>query len=410
MPPPGGVPEWPKGTGCKPVGSAYGGSNPPAPITISPVARYDVIVVGAGPAGSTTAYRLARAGARVCLLDRARFPRDKPCGGGLTLRAVRQLPFSIEPVVEDRVDRLELGLRYGRRFVKRSAGPLVLMTQRRRLDALLVEQAREAGAEFRDQVKVTAVDPEGTVTAEGESLEADVVVGADGANGITARVLGSSPLELGVALEGNVGYDHLARERFQGRAVVELGVVPGGYAWVFPKAEHANVGVGGWGSEGPRLRERLSELCTAFGIDEGRVRDLRGHRLPMRGAVRRPVKRRVLLVGDAAGLVDPLSGDGMYEAFVSGRLAAAATLELLAGQASDLEHYARAFATEFKPLEQVSWRVKVAFERFPELAFWLARTSLSWRVFQDVVRGEQTASEAHGLGAAPFRLLQALGV
>jgi geranylgeranyl reductase family protein len=374
------------------------------------VARYDVIVVGAGPAGSTTAYRLARAGARVCLLDRARFPRDKPCGGGLTLRAVRQLPFSIEPVVEDRVDRLELGLRYGRRFVKRSAGPLVLMTQRRRLDALLVERAREAGAEFRDQVKVTAIDPAGTVTAGGESLGADVVIGSDGANGITARVVGSAPLELGVALEGNVGYDHLSRERFQGRAVVELGVVRGGYAWVFPKAEHANVGVGGWGSEGPHLRERLSELCRAFGIDEARVRDLRGHRLPMRGAIRRPLKRRVLLVGDAAGLVDPLSGDGMYEAFVSGRLAATATLELLAGQAGDLEHYARAFATEFKPLEQVSWRVKVAFERFPELAFWLARTSLSWRVFQEVVQGEQTASEAHGLGAAPFRLLQALGV
>src|ERR687886_155080 len=110
-----------------------------------PVRRYDAIVVGAGPAGSTTAYRLARAGARVCLLDRATFPRDKPCGGGLTLRAVRQLPFSVEPVVEDAVDTLELGLRYRRRLVKRAGEPFVLMTQRRRLDAFLAERAAQAG-------------------------------------------------------------------------------------------------------------------------------------------------------------------------------------------------------------------------------------------------------------------------
>jgi geranylgeranyl reductase family protein len=373
------------------------------------VPRYDVIVVGAGPAGSTTAYRLARAGARVYLVDRARFPRDKPCGGGLTLRAVRELPFSVEPVVEDRVHTLELGFRYGRRWSRDAEEPLILMTQRRRLDAYLVEQAVEAGAEFRDGAKVTAVDPDGAVALEGERLEAEVVVGADGANGITARSLGHPPHEHGVALEGNVDYEHAARERFGGRAVVELGAVPGGYAWVFPKGDHVNVGVGGWQSEGPRLRERLRELCVAFGVVEANVHDLRGHRLPMRGATRRPVKKRVLLVGDAAGLVDPLSGDGMYEAFVSGRLAADAALELLEGEASDLEQYAGRFAEVFAPLEKVSWRAKLAFERFPTLAFRLATTNLSWRLFQAVVRGDQSASDLHGLKGAPLRVLQALG-
>ena len=371
--------------------------------------RYDAIVVGAGPAGSTTAYRLARAGARVCLLDRARFPRDKPCGGGLTLRAVRELPFSVEPVVEDRVHTLELGFRYGPRWSRDAKEPLVLMTQRRRLDAFLADQAAEAGAEFRDGAKVAAVDPNGAVTLEGEQLEAEIVVGADGANGITARSLGLRPHEHGVALEGNVGYGHVARERFGGRAVVELGAVPGGYSWVFPKGDHVNVGVGGWKSEGPRLRERLRELCAAFEVDEAQVRDLRGHRLPMRGASRRPVLNRVLLVGDAAGLVDPLSGDGMYEAFISARLAADAALELLAGRSSDLEAYATRFAEAFAPLEKISWRAKLAFERFPRLAFRLATTNLSWRLFQAVVRGDQSASDLHGIKGAPLRVLQALG-
>jgi geranylgeranyl reductase family protein len=374
------------------------------------VARHDVIVVGAGPAGSTTAYRLARAGARVCLVDRAQFPRDKPCGGGLTLRAVRELPFSVEPVVEDRVDTLELGFRYERRWSGRAQEPLILMTQRRRLDAFLAERAAAAGAEFRDGVKVSGVEPSGAVTIGSERFEADIVVGADGANGVTARSLGLPAHEHAVALEGNVGYAHVSRERFGGRAVVELGAIPGGYAWVFPKGDHVNVGVGGWRSEGPRLRERLRELCAAFEIEEANVRDLRGHRLPIRGSTRRPVEGQVLLVGDAAGLVDPLSGDGMYEAFVSGRLAAEATLELLHGRASDLQPYGERFAATFTPLESVSWRLKIAFERFPRLAFRLATTNLSWRLFQAVVSGDQKASDTRGLKGVPLRVLQALGV
>ncbi|MFN2628783.1 MAG: FAD-dependent oxidoreductase, partial [Gaiellaceae bacterium] len=106
---------------------------------------WDTIVVGAGPAGSTTAYRLAKAGASVLLLDRARFPRDKPCGGGVTGRAARLLPFSIDPVVEEVVTIAEVGLGYRRRVEKGSGDPLVYMTQRKLLDQLLVEQAVAAG-------------------------------------------------------------------------------------------------------------------------------------------------------------------------------------------------------------------------------------------------------------------------
>src|SRR5215213_10502931 len=105
--------------------------------------RFDVAVIGAGPAGSTTAYRLARAHARVLLIDRAPFPRDKPCGGGLTMRAVRQLPFSVEPVVEDRITHVRCRLRYGRVMERHSGRVLCLMTQRRRLDEFLVQQAVE---------------------------------------------------------------------------------------------------------------------------------------------------------------------------------------------------------------------------------------------------------------------------
>ena len=150
-----------------------------------------------------------------------------------------------------------------------------------------------------------------------------MLVGADGVNGRIARVAGlGGGILYGIALEGN---GPLPDDQ-TGRATVELGVVPGGYGWVFPKAAHANYGVGGWAAEGPRLREHLQRLCEVHGVDHTKLTDLQGRRLPIRrttSAARGPV----LLVGDAAGLVDPLSGDGIYEALVSARLAAEAILD-----------------------------------------------------------------------------------
>src|SRR5262249_4920370 len=156
---------------------------------------------------------------------------------------------------------------------------------------------------------------------------------------------------------------------YQGRAIVELGAVPGGYTWIFPKGDHVNVGAGGWAYAGPQMRGHLSRLCREYGIDEARVVDQRGHRLPMRNATDRPVAGRALLVGDAAGLIDPLSGDGMYEAFVSARLAAEAVLDLLAGRTRSLAPYGRAIDRELRTLTSACWGAKVAFDRFPRLTF-----------------------------------------
>jgi geranylgeranyl reductase family protein len=365
--------------------------------------RFDAIVVGAGPAGSTAALRLSRAGARVLLLDRERFPRDKPCGGGLTERAVKQLPVAVDPVVEEVVDRFELGFRYGTRFERRGERPLVLMTQRRRLDAFLAEQAVGAGAVFRDGVRATPVEADGTVRFDGTAARADVVVGADGVNGLTARALGFGDRRHGVALEGNVPYVHAREGRWRGRAVVELGTVPGGYAWVFPKGEHVNVGVGGWHTEGPRLREHLERACSGYGLPFDRLESVRGYRLPMRRVGEMPVRGRVLLVGDAAGLVDPLSGDGIYEALLSSRLAAEAVLS------GDLESYGDRLARELDPMMSASWSAKIAFDRFPRLAFMIARTPPAWRLAERLLRDElPDPRRAPGTMRAPLEALRAL--
>jgi len=363
------------------------------------VKRFDVVVLGAGPAGSTTAHRLADAGASVLLVDKARFPRDKPCGGGVTLRAARLLPFSLAPVVEDVVHRFRMRLGYGWCFERTSVEPLCFMTQRRRLDELLALKAAEAGAEFRDGVSVSF--PGGDAVVNGERVSADVIVGADGVNGATARTFGlARDHGHGVALEGNAPLDM----RYRGRLDLELGVVPGGYAWVFPKRDHVNVGVGGWESEGPRLRDHLRRACREHGLDYDALTDVRGYRLPYRGSASTFANERVLLVGDAAGLVDPLTGDGMYEAIVSGRLAADAVL------AGDLAGYQARVLAELGTLHAASWKAKHAFDRFPRATFTLARAPLAWPVVARTVRGElKDPTHAQGFARVPLKALDRLG-
>ncbi len=374
--------------------------------------RYDAIVAGAGPAGSTCAYRLASAGASVLVLDRARFPRDKPCGGGVTGRAARLLPFSIAPVVEDTVTSVRMRLRYGSWFERGGNDPLVLMTQRVRLDALLLEQALSAGAELRDGVKVTAVEagPDGVeVTAGGERLHAEALVAADGVNGVCAKALGLGGNQaVGVALEGNVPYERLG-DGYRGRAVLELGIVPGGYGWVFPKGDHANIGIGGWEREGPRLRESLRELCAIHGVEADDLESLRGFRLPLRSPRSTLARGRAAVVGDAAGLVDPVSGDGMFEAFLSGKLAAEAVGDLLAGHDESLAPYGERLAGQLGTHLWASWGVKAALDRFPRTTFRLARSRIVWNTVERLVRGEiQDVSAARGLARPPLKALAAL--
>ncbi len=351
---------------------------------------FDVIVVGAGPAGSTSAYFLAREGLSVLLLDRARFPRDKPCGGGVTARAAALLPFSIEPIVEDVVDRLEIGLAYARRFERRSTKPLIYMTRRVELDGFLVEKACEAGAVFREVTKVTEVElraDDVLVQTKDWAGTGRVVIGADGTNGITARALGCEAARVHlVALEADLSYDAVDRDRYRGRAVLELGAVPGGYGWIFPKGDHVNVGVGGWETEGPRLRSHLAGLVEGYGLDGSSLENVRGYRLPLRGAGDGLTNGRGLVVGDAAGLVDPLTGDGMYEAFLSARLASRTVVDFLRGRTDGLAAYADATLRALGPLCVVSWGGKRAFDRFPRLTYSVARTQRAWRVIAELLQ------------------------
>ena len=338
----------------------------------------DVVVVGAGPAGSTSAREAASRGASVVLLERARFPRDKPCGGGVTIRCANLLPFSIDPVVEDVVTGARLKIGGGREVIRDAKQPLTYMTQRRRLDSFLVERAQEAGADFRDGETVTSVerrrDGSYTVATKGGTiLQTRVVIGADGANGVVGNRLGyEAAATAAVALEGNVRYPEGVPDRWRHRVALHFGDYPGGYGWVFPKGDHVNVGVGGWkDATGMDVRDMLQRVCEVYGFQVSDLTNLRGHHLPMQRRGMLMAAGGSAVVGDAAGLVDPLSGEGIYAALASGTAIGPVIEDYLAGRVTSLAGYQAALRDSLLEEVEASTALMDIFHAYPAPFIWM---------------------------------------
>jgi geranylgeranyl reductase family protein len=364
------------------------------------VNRYDAIVAGAGPAGSMAARQLARRGARVLLLDKQRFPRDKPCGGGVTLRAASLQDVDLAPVVEQTIYGARFSLRLGPAFDRRFERPLTYMTQRCRLDSHLAERAAESGADLHDGEALREIDLDSsggsrfspTVRTDHDAYTARVLIGADGANGVTGRSLGLRPaFEEAVALEGNVRFADGVPEEWRDVVALDLGGLAGGYGWVFPKLDHLNVGVGAWKYAGFTLRSKLARLAERYGFEASRLENLRGHHLPVRVPGTALARGPAALAGDAAGLIDPLSGEGIHMAFASGKLAAEQALRVLSGEAADMAAYETLVETQLQPELTVSRRLQELFNFAPPpyLAL-MQRSRKFWLFFCYLIRGDLT--------------------
>lgn len=297
---------------------------------------YDAIVVGAGIGGATAAYELGARGQRVLVLERERLPRYKPCAGGVGRAVLQSFRLALDDVIENEIHEVRASFRgwgYTRHILPDRP---VVTVMRDRLDYAVLCQAR---AEVRDGVMVVAVHEDETgvtvETADGTAYRARYVVGADGAGSRVARSLGlRRQARLGVALEAEVPADDATMARWRGTALFLFGTLDKGYLWVFPKRNHLSVGVGTLGRPEHRLREHLRHQMARLGLHLDNV-PLHGHPLPICTRTEPLQSRRCVLVGDAAGLLDPLTGEGIRHAIHSARLAAEAIA------AGDLYHYTR---------------------------------------------------------------------
>lgn len=362
--------------------------------------RYDVIVVGGGPAGSTAARECAARGLSVLLLDKASFPRDKPCGGGVTLRAARLLPFDLAPVIERSIYGFDLTFYPHGGFTRDIDQPLFYLTQRSRLDHFLLEQAVKAGATVRERTPLFGIERDRSrvvVRAGGETFEGRTLVAADGANGVTAKRAGLAVRHWRIiALEGNITPNGPFPERWRSRAGIDLCGMPGGYHWLFPKEDHLNIGVGGVGPIGSGLYQRLADAVRFYGFDPSELRGVRAHPIPIRRPDAPPVDGNMLLVGDAAGLTDLLTGEGIYSAIWSGREAAKHLAAYLDGTASDLQGYRREVENNLLPELQVAFQLWSLFHLAPrlsaEILFRRLRGKLDrllgWTRFTRLIQGE----------------------
>ncbi|WP_019502641.1 geranylgeranyl reductase family protein [Pseudanabaena sp. PCC 6802] len=333
---------------------------------------YDCIVVGAGPAGGSAAYHLAKRGRSVLVLERESLPRYKPCGGGVSPMVQQWFDFDFAPAISLTVKQIRYTWQMGDpQLAELDTAAPVWMVRRDVFDHYLIQQAQKQGAEIRDSTVVTGIEWQSDrwqVKTDREVLSARYLIAADGAKGSMAKWLGFKDRKrrMGAALEVEAPVnDHDIQA-----AHFDFGSVVNGYIWNFPKAEGYSIGIGTFrgSDEKQNLKEIAANYANGFGIDLSSIKQY-GHPLCLWDGHQNLHAQNAVLAGECACIVDPFTAEGIRPSMLTGVLAAEAVDEAIGGNADALPNYTLKVQEEWG--EDMAWaqRISGIFYRIPGFAY-----------------------------------------
>ena len=376
---------------------------------------WDAVVIGAGPAGATAARRLSDAGASTLLLEKQSLPRYKACGGGVPARTLQLLDeLDISPVSEGHVDTIDVSRFGAHQFRKTSKRPLAWMVMRDCFDQFLTDLAAESGATVRDASPVQSIvagDGVYEIETPSGSVQARHLLAADGATGPTARWLGidSAPTR-SAAYEVEVAAPRFALDHWHRAANVDVGYRPWGYGWVFPKEGKLSVGVVAAPRRGRSIRKQTDRYLSRLGLADADVIQVQGHPIRYRRSIREPVATdRALMLGDAAGLADEFTAEGIAYAVHSANLAADAVLT----DGGPADSYTASIDREIQPELDSARTISRLYYWCVTTWPWLALTASKyinylWSAFFRVMRGDSTYADELSLLPMSWAMTRAL--
>jgi geranylgeranyl reductase family protein len=354
--------------------------------------EWDVAVVGGGPAGLAAAQAAAAAGARTIVLERSQHPRYKTCGGGLIGTSLAVAAPRITVPVRDTINAVTFTDNGRRAFTRhRCDRPLLTMVRREDFDLAWYDAAVDAGAKVRQNAQARTIsqhDRFAVVTlADGTTVTANVVIGADGSAGVASRSVGVTFDQQDLGLEVELEATDADRTAWRGRVLLDWGPVPGSYGWVFPKNDQLTVGVIMTKGRGADTKRYLARFLTRLGLADRPIRHDSGHLTRCR-RIDAPLRHgRVLVAGDAAGLLEPWTREGISYALRSGSWAGESAAR------GDLGRYPRLIHEHLVPEMAAGRRLLRIHARHPHLVHATMASPLGWRAFSAFCRGELSMAD-----------------
>jgi len=359
--------------------------------------KFDVVVVGGGPSGAFAAYELAKKSLKVALIEKEQLPRYKACGGVVAPHIEKIIDFSITPAIERRISKMRVTVNLNAPFISESPRPFAYMVMRDTFDNYLVEIAQKAGVQIYQKSPLSGLEETQNgyiITIPQGEIGTRYVIGADGANSTTRKFVGAPRFKrLSVAIEREIQSTPEYLEKWQDTIALDFGYMRSGYAWVFPKAKNFSVGVVGPKSIAKQFNPYYDATVNYYKDEIGNAKPYitAGHHLPIRIPNERIVFGKTLLIGDAAGLIEPMAGEGIYYAMKSGQLAAETIFEATKSGNNQLLAYQKKIDLEIQPELQVAKSLLYLLNLAPR--FWVPRllkqSHSFWKYFYRIFTGEK---------------------